>query len=169
MKVWRFAIINFLWQAVQATVLKSELNHEELKEVFQKQYRRKWIIHIARFKSKRQFLRYAGRYVRRAPIAQHRFLEITDHDVVFLTKDLKHKQTVETRVSRKEFVEMLGEHIRDRYQHAIRYFGLLAPRSIRSTSAALFAVLGQQKRSRPRRLSWPQLNSKAFWSGSSDR
>jgi hypothetical protein len=154
MAVWRFAVINYLWEAVQAKVLKSELSQEKVKAVLQTQYRRHWIIHVAHFKSKRQFLRYAGRYVRRPPIAQHRFLEINDHEVVFLTKDLKQKRTVETRLSTQAFVATLAQHIRDRYQHAIRYFGLLAPRSIRLTSAALFAVLGQQKRHRPPRLSW---------------
>ena len=34
--------------------------------------------------TKAQFLRYAGRYVRRSPIAQHRFAEITDREVRFL-------------------------------------------------------------------------------------
>ena len=154
MAVWRFGVINYLWEAAQAGVLESELSHEEVKAVLETQYRRQWIIHIAHFKSKRQFLRYAGRYVRRPPIAQHRFLEITDREVVFSTKDLKQKRTVETRLSTQEFVAALAQHIPDRYQHAIRYFGLLAPQSIRLTSAALFALLGQQKRPRPHRLSW---------------
>jgi hypothetical protein len=154
MAVWRFAVINYLWEAVQARVLKSELSQEKVKTVLETQYRRQWIIHIAHFKAKRQFLRYAGRYVRRAPIAQHRFLEIDERHVVFLTKDLKQKRTVETRLSPQEFVATLAQHVPERYEHAIRYFGLLGPRSIGLTSAALFALIGQQKRPRPRRLSW---------------
>lgn len=72
MAVWRFAVINYLGEAVQAKVLKSGLSREEVNVVLETQYRRQWIIHIAHFKSKRQFLRYAGRYVRRPPIAQQR-------------------------------------------------------------------------------------------------
>jgi hypothetical protein len=34
------------------------------------------------------------------------------------------------------------------------YFGLLAPGSKRKTSAAMFVMLGQKKRSPPKRLSW---------------
>ena len=45
----------------------------------------------------------------------------------------------------EEFVATLAEHVLDRYQHGIRYFGLLAPGSKAGTSAALFLLLGQQK------------------------
>ena len=116
--------------------------------------RRWWNINIDRSMSKSQFLRYAGRYVRRPPIAQHRFVEITDGTVRFWTKDLKLKRRVITEYSLGKFVAALAEHIPDRYRHAIRYFGLLAPRSKNQTSAAAFVLLGQQKRPRPRRLGW---------------
>jgi hypothetical protein len=59
-----------------------------------------------------------------------------------------------TRYSIEEFVAVLAEHVPDRYRHGMRYFGLLAPRRKDRTSAALFALLGQEKRSRPPRLSW---------------
>ena len=59
-----------------------------------------------------------------------------------------------TQYSIEEFVATLAEHVPDRYRHAIRYFGLLAPGSKSRTSAALFALLRQEKRPRPRRLSW---------------
>lgn len=154
MAVWRFAVINYLWEAAQARVLESKLSPKEVKAVLEAQYRRQWIIHVARFKSKRQFLRYAGRYVRRPPVAQHRFLEINEREVVFLTKDLRQRRTVETRLFTQDFIAKLAQHIPDRYQHAIRYCGLLAPRSIRATSRAVFALIGQQKQPRPRRLSW---------------
>ena len=36
-------------------------------------------------------------------------------------------------------VATLGEHAPDHYQHAMRYYGLLAPRSKRRTLPALFA------------------------------
>ena len=49
---------------------------------------------------------------------------------------------------------MLSQHVLDRYQHSMRYFGLLAPRAKRTTSAAVFLLLGQKQRSRPPRLNW---------------
>ena len=57
---------------------------------------------------------------------------------------------------------LLAEHVPDRYQHAIRHFGLLAPRSRGETMAAVFALLGQEKRPRPKRLSWRDSLRKYF-------
>jgi hypothetical protein len=103
-----------------------------------------------------------ARYVRRPPIAQHRFTKITDREVEFLTKDLKEKRVVTTHYLIEQFVDALAAHVPDRYQHAMRRFGLLAPRSQHLTSAALFAVLGQQKRPRPERLTWRNSLHKYF-------
>jgi Putative transposase/Transposase zinc-binding domain len=154
MHMWRYAVITYLREALKAMVLTSDLGAEALRGILTTQYERWWSIKIDHFKSKWHFLRYAGRYVRRPPIAQHRFLKITDQEVLFWTKDLREKRVVVTRYPIKEFVAILAEHVQDRYRHAIRYFGLLAPRSKGQTSAALFLLLGQKKRPRPRRLSW---------------
>ena len=81
---------------------------------------------------------------------------------VFWTKDLRQKKRVLTRYSTESFVATLAEHVPDRYQHSIRYFGLLAPRCKRRTFAALFLLLGQKKRRRPHRLSWRNSLRKYF-------
>lgn len=162
MHMWRYAVITYLREALQANVLTSDLGAEELKAVLQTQYERWWNIDIDHFKSKWQFLRYAGRYIRRPPIAQHRFVKITDREVQFWRKDLKQKRRVLTEYLIEEFVTTLAEHVPDRYRHAIRYFGLLAPVSKGRTSAALFALLGQEKRRRPQRLSWANSLRKHF-------
>jgi hypothetical protein len=118
------------------------------------QYERWWNIDIDHFKSKEQFLRYAGRYVRRPPMAQRRFIRIKATEVMFWTKDLQQNRKVMDRYPIEDFVALLAEHVPDRYRHAIRYFGLLAPGPKRKTSAALFTLLNQKKRPRPRRLGW---------------
>ena len=113
-------------------------------------------------KSKWHFLRYVARYVRRPPIAQHRFTKITDREVEFLTKDLKEKRVVTTYYLIEDFVDALAAHVLDRYRHAMRRFGLLAPRAQHVTSPTLFAVLRQKKRSRPQRLKWRNSLHKYF-------
>jgi hypothetical protein len=70
---WRFAVSKYL-----AEVLKTnEKNVDIPDETFQRQGRHPWNIHIKRFSSKSHFLRYAGRYLRRPPIAGHRIIDVT--------------------------------------------------------------------------------------------
>jgi len=154
MQMWKFAVINYLRDALSAKVLHSKLSERKLKQVLTQQYERWWNIHVVRFASKYQFIRYAGRYIRRPPIAQHRFTKIGDGQVEFLRKDLKLKKWVPTQYSIEDFLVALADHIPDRYRHAIRYFGLLAPSAKGRTDLALFAVLRQPKSPRPLRLSW---------------
>ena len=153
MHMWRFAVISFLRDALKAGVLISDLPPSNLKAVLAREYRW-WSTHVDYFQSKEHFLRYAGRYARRPPIAQHRFEEITDATVRFSLKDKRLKRRVSHECSPAEFVALLAEHVPDRYRHAVRYFGLLAPRSKRQTATGIFLMLGQQRRPRPRRLGW---------------
>jgi hypothetical protein len=162
MSMWRYAVITFLREALRYNVLSSDCSPADLRRILTRQYERWWNIDVARFKSKWQFLRYVGRYLRRPPIAQHRFANITDLAVEFWRKDLKQERTMLTRYSIEEFVDTLAEHVPDRYRHGIRYFGLLAPSSKAQTSAAVFALLRQQRRPRPRRLSWANSLRKHF-------
>lgn len=153
MEMWRYAVITYLRQALKALVIKSDTKN--LGKVLTAEHERPtWIIYIRESMSKWHFLRYAARYARRPPIAQRRLLRVTDAEVEFWTNDKRQKRPVTTRHSLSDFVAALAEHIPDRYRHAIRYFGLLAPRSKGQTSAALFVLLGQNKRPRPPRLSW---------------
>ena len=154
MERWRDALTNYLLKALAANVLESEVDTENLRERFKAQGERWWNIRIQGSQTKEHFLRYAGRYVRHPPIAQHRITKVTDLEIEFWKKDLKLKRRVKTRYSIAEFVDVLAEHVPDHYRHAIRYFGLWAPGSRAKTSGAIFALLRQHRRSRPRRLSW---------------
>jgi hypothetical protein len=162
MHMWRFAVITYLRAALKKGLLVWKAGAEDLRVILRTQYERWWNIYIDPINSKWHFLRYVARYVRRPPIAQHRFTKITDREVEFLTKDLKGKRVVTTHYSLEEFVDALASHVPDRYRHAIRRFGLLAPRTKQITSAGLFALLGQRKRSRPKRLSWRNSLRKYF-------
>ena len=94
MHMWRFAVITFLREALLAKALTSNLSNAELRNMLRTQYERWWSIDIDHFASKEHFLRYAGRYVRRPPIAQYRFVKITDREVRFWTKDKIQKRRV---------------------------------------------------------------------------
>ena len=161
MEIWHDAVITYLRQALKANAIKSD--RKDLDEVLTAEYERpRWIIHIHDSMPRKHFLRYAARYARRPPIAQRRLLRVSDREVEFCTKDKRQKRWVTTRHSLREFVAVLAEHIPDRYGHTIRYFGLLAPRARNRTYAAVFALVGQVKRPRPKRLSWQASLRKYF-------
>jgi hypothetical protein len=162
MRMWRFAVTTYLQSALEANVLAMDMSRAAFKALLVSQSERWWNIDIHNFTSKEHFLRYAGRYARRPPIAQSRFLPITDKEVWFWTKDLRLKRRVIDRYPIEQFISLLAEHVPDRYKHAIRYFGLLAPGCKRKMSAAVFTLLKQKKRPRPKRLNWRASIQKDF-------
>ena len=147
--------VSFLRAALEAKLISSDSSARELRGLLADQYRW-WSVKVDHFTSKEHFLKYAARYVRRPPIAQYRIQSITDTTVQFRCKFKRDgkKTWIDLTCSLEKFVDLLGEQVPDRYQHAIRRFGLLAPRAKAVTSAAVFALLDQTRRPSPRRLSW---------------
>jgi hypothetical protein len=155
MILWRFAVTSYLWKANRDGLLRKSSLPEEFNEAIHEEVQRDyWHIHLTPKMSKKHFLGYAGRYTRRLPIAQNRILKVTQNEVVYLAKNTKTKTLEKTLCTPAEFIAMLSPHVLDRYQHSMRYFGLLAPRKKRLTSAAVFALLGQHPRPKPPRQSW---------------
>ena len=155
---WRFAVVHYL-----ASVLGSEAEDlDAFGEVLGRQSKRPWNIHIKRFSSKWHFLRYAARYLRRPPIAEDRFISATDEHVEYWANDLKLKAWVKIKVSVEEFLELLIQHVPDRYAHNIRYFGLASPAGKHLFSSAVFTLLGEEQKPRPKRLSFEAMSVKYF-------
>jgi hypothetical protein len=163
MILWRFAVTAYLWKANRDGLLRKFHLPEEFNDLIHEEVRRDyWHIHVTPTMSKKHFLGYAGRYIRRLPIAQNRILKVTEDEVVYLAKDTRTKTFQETSCTPAEFVAMLSPHVLDRYQHSMRYYGLLAPRTKRLTSAAVFALLGQHPRPKPPRQGWADLLKQHF-------
>jgi hypothetical protein len=162
MEMWRLALSAYLWVALQKRALVSNLDTELLKKILKTHYQQKWIIYVSPVMSKAKFLRYAGRYIRRPPIPLSHILGTTDHGVQFLAKDTREKRMVQLVWPKEMFVDTLGEHFPDHYRHAMRYFGLLAPRRKNHTSAIVFSLLRQKKRPRPARLRWAESIGRDF-------
>ena len=159
---WRFAILTYLQTALRAGLIDVSDSQTGLEKVLQKWSTRWWSTHVDSFASKEHFLRYAGRYVRRPPVAQYRFLSIDQEEVVFWTNDLKLKTRVLTSYRTGDFVKALAEQVPDRYRNAVRYYGLLAPRAKSSVFSALFLLFGQTRRPKLQRLSWAMSIERSF-------
>src|SRR6185437_4705734 len=162
MKLWRHGVIMYLRLAYKAGILKSDLSSRELQELLADKYEVDWFVGIQERISKRFFLGYAARYIRRPPIAQYRFQEIGGHVIKFLTKDTVTKETVLDELPKEKFIRILMDHVEDKYLHSVRYYGLLAPRARGRSFAILFKLLGQTRRSKPRRLPWAAMINKYF-------
>jgi len=154
MEFWRDAVIRLLHAALRARLLDSDLTAEQIEAALTQQEQRWWSIKIQSFKSRAHFLRYAGRYVRRPPIAQRRITYIGKRTVTFWFRDKKLRRRVQVHCSLEEFIDRWSRHIPDHYRHAVRSFGLFSPRALRQTSAAIFAILGQEKTPRPKPRPW---------------
>jgi len=61
---------------------------------------------------------------------------------------------IEVEYTLGEFLDRWAQHIREHYQHAVRNFGLFSPRALNQTSAAIFAILGQIPKPRPKPIPW---------------
>ena len=151
---WRRAVIQLLRAALRMGLLRANTRVENMEALLTQQEGRWWSIKIQPFKSKEHFLRYAGRYVRRPPIAQHRISFIGERSVTFWYKDKKQRRRVYVKCSLEEFIDRWAQHIPECYQHTVRSFGLFAPRLLSQTSAAIFVLIGQTQRPRPKPRPW---------------
>lgn len=164
MRAWRYALVAYLAEAVKRNVLKCDLSSGHLLSILKTQYRREWNIFISRAGSKAYRLGHDGRYIRRPPIAQHRLERIGSEHVEYKVKDTRNEKFVLKRYTNVEFLDILIQHLPDRGRHAMRYFGLLSPRSKAKLWSGIFLLLSQRKREHPRYRSWRSLLIKTFGS-----
>lgn len=161
-RAWRFAVSAILGDALKAQLIGPTLLGQDVMDVLKRQYQRDWHVHVSAPMSKADYLRYAGRYIRRPPIAQYRLKILKDNTVEYLAKDTRNETWRWLRFSPEKFLHILMQHVQDEGRHGMRYFGLLAPRSLAQTSNAVFALLGQRKRPRPPRTDWATLRLNSF-------
>jgi len=154
MKAWRKAVIALLRAALRAGQLRTEVTANQMGDLLTHLEERWWSIKIQSFEDKGHFLQYAGRYVRRPPIAQRRITSIGQRTVRFWYKDKRLCRRVYVKRSLEDFIDLWAQHIPDPRQHAVRNFGLFAPRALRQSSAAIFAILRQEQRPRPKPRPW---------------
>jgi hypothetical protein len=156
MEGWRRSVIRLLRTALGCGQLVSSLTADELETLLTEQENRWWSVKIQSYNSKTHFLGYAGRYVRRPPIAQKRITYVDQQIVRFWYKDKRLRRRIDVEVTTEEFVDRWGQHIPERYRHAVRSFGLFAPRATQRTFDAVFAILGQERRPRPKPRPWAE-------------
>lgn len=154
MRSWRKAVIALLRAALRVGQLRTELTMDQMEDLLTHLEGCWWSVKIRSFTDKWHVLQYAGRYIGRPPIAQRRITWIGEQAVRFWYKDKELHRCVEVQCSLEEFVDRWAQHLPENYQHAVRTFGLFAPRSVAQTCAVVFAILGQAPKRRPRHRPW---------------
>jgi hypothetical protein len=154
MRSWKRLVIALLRAALQAACLKSQISHDEIEGLLQHEEIRHWKVHVQAFDGKEHFLRYAGRYVRRPPIAERRIMSVSNGLARFWYKDkrLGRRQTVTLTI--EEFIDRWAQHIPKHYRHSMRYFGLFGPRRWNRVVETAFLLVQEKRRRPPKRLRW---------------
>ena len=150
---WRKGVIRLLRTSLRLGIIRTDLSAQQVEETLVREENRWWSVKLQSLGSKDHFLRYAGRYARRPPIAQRRITGISKQEIMFWAKDRKQRRQIIMRRTPGEFLAAWMQHIPERYEHAVRSFGLFGPRANR-TNLAVFTILGQSPRQRPSTLKW---------------
>ena len=154
MRLWRAGIIKAIRSAHRAGRLVTGLSRLQLEEMLSFWEQRWWSVKIQSFPSREHYLRYAGRYVSRPPIAQRRITRVEEGNVEFWLKDKKQGSITRQEYTLEQFIALWMQHLPSRYQHSIRHFGLFAPRSVNQALAAIFILTRQRRRQKPRQRRW---------------
>jgi hypothetical protein len=155
MHLWRGAVLELLRTALRQDQLRTMMTVDEM-EAMLTQQERWWSVKIRSLDSVEHFFQYGGRYARRPVIAQSRItdLNLDTQTVRFSAKDKYSGKRIQIRCSLEKLIDLWAQHILKRYKHAVRYFGLFAPRAANQMFDPIFAAIGYKRQPRPARLRW---------------
>ena len=151
---WKWLVIALLRSALEAGQLKSGLARDDVDRLLLGEEKRAWAWTHVQAVTKEHFLDYGGRYVMRPPISENRILDIANGLVRFWYNDKKTLRREMVFCKTEEFIDRWAQHMPQRYRHSVRYFGLFAPRRWARVAAAVFTILGTERRLKPKRLPW---------------
>lgn len=117
---WRKGVIRLLRASLRAGTLHADLPAEQLEAMLLREEHRWWSVKLQSLGSKEHFLRYAGRYARRPPIAQRRITGISKQEIAFWAKDRRLGRQTIVRLTPERFISAWMQHIPERYEHAVR-------------------------------------------------
>ncbi len=138
-------------------MLRSNLGQKQLLKNID--YERECLWHIEEHgcTSRHDLLAYVARYIGRPPIANSRILKFDADHVRFLYRDkLDDDRIHEVTIPTWEFFDRLITHIREPYQHGVRYYGLLSPRAKCIRYRAFWRLLGQPEPGPVHPLCWAE-------------
>jgi len=155
MRLWRDAVLDLLRTALRAGRLRTTMTVDEMEAMLIEQ-KRWWCVKIQSLDSVEHFFQYGGRYARRPVIAQRRITEIDERTVEFSAKDKYSRKIVQIRCSLENLIDLWAQRILKHYKHAVRYFGLFAPRSVNRMLDRIFSSIGCKRQPPPTPPCWAE-------------
>jgi hypothetical protein len=156
LQAWSEGLVDFLLEALDGGLITSQKSHSELTRLLKDHRDRGFYGGVRKVRSRSALLKYYCRYLLRLAIAEYKIISYDGETVEFWYVDTKTRKRTEKTYTVKEFIELLIEHLPDRYRHGIHYSGLLAPRS-KPACEVFLSCLGKKLRPRPRRIPWRKL------------
>lgn len=157
MRLWRGAVLDLLRMALHARRLRTTMTIDEMEAMLTEQ-ERWWSVKIQSLDSVEHFFQYGGRYARRPVVAQSRitYLNLDTETVRFSAKDKYSGKRIQIRCSLERLIDLWAQHILKCYKHAVRYFGLFAPRSVNRMFDLIFSSIGCKRQPRPTPPRWAE-------------
>ena len=157
MRLWRGAVLDLLRTALHAGRLRTTMTVSEMEAMLTEQ-EHWWNVKIQSLDSVEHFFQYGGRYARSPAIAQSRItdLNLDKETVRFSAKDKYSGKRIQIRCSLEKLIDLWAQHIFKRYRHAVRYFGLFAPRAINQMFDQIFGAIGCKRQPRPAPPRWAE-------------
>jgi hypothetical protein len=155
MRLWRGAVLGLLRTALHAGRLRTTMTVSEMEAMLTEQ-ERWWSVKVQSLSSVEDFFQYGGRYARRPVIAQRRITYMDKEIVKFWIKDKRSGKIVQIQCFLKNFIDLWAQHILKRYKHAVRYFGLFAPRAVNQMFDRIFAAISYRRQPRPAPPRWAE-------------
>ena len=111
---------------LRKAIPRTRQNLRLIDEMFRK-YPKGFVVHDSgKAKDRKGIVRYIVRYIRHPAIANSRLVKYDGENVTFWYEHKKHRYTVVMRVF--DFIESVINHIPQKHQKLIRYYGLLSRR-----------------------------------------
>ncbi|MGB0075393.1 MAG: transposase, partial [Terracidiphilus sp.] len=153
MRAWRYAVLDYLELVLESGRLKKS-DRASVARLVREHRDQLWVAWVNYYRDPERALKYNSRYIRRPPLPEYKIVDYDGGQVTFRVKDTKLKCFRNETKSIKDFIAILASHAPDRYRHGIRYFGLLAPRSIADSFAVFCKLIRYQRPATPRPPSW---------------
>jgi hypothetical protein len=159
-KDWRSAATKLL-HAVTAQQIHTTMRVDQTELMLTQQEKIWWSINIQSFEEnafspvRRALRKSASHHATSHRLHRRKTSHFWFKNKRFKIKSRRHRID-QVHCSPEEFIDRWALHIPERYQHGVRSFRLFAPRALGRTSAAIFAILGQQRRPRPKSRRWAE-------------